>query len=60
MAFKPLSKDQQNFIWISIACVDFIKLPLKDILANQIKPADLYQRIDSSPTNGKVTSGKNN
>lgn len=53
MAFIPLSKDQQNFIWISIACVDFIKLPLKDILANQIKPADLYQRIDSSPTNGK-------
>lgn len=41
-----LSKDQQNFIWISIACVDFLKLPLKDILSNQIKPADLYQRIN--------------
>ncbi|XP_065927180.1 uncharacterized protein [Magallana gigas] len=53
MASKTLSKFQQNFIWISIACVDFIKLPLKDILSNQIKPADLYQRIKSSPKNGK-------
>lgn len=51
MASKTLSKDQQNFIWISIACVDFIKLPLKDILFNKIKPADLYQRINSSPKN---------
>lgn len=51
MASKTLSKDQQNFIWISIACVDFLKLPLKDILSNQIKPADLYNRIDSSQTN---------
>lgn len=46
MASKTLSKDQQNFIWISIACVDFLKLPLKDVLSNQIKPADLYQRIN--------------
>lgn len=53
MDSKTLSKDQKNFIWISIACVDFIKLPLKDILASQIKPADLYERIKSSPTNGK-------
>lgn len=54
MAYKTLSKGQQNFIWISIACVDFLKLPLKDILADQIKPADLYQKIKSSPANGKV------
>nr|XP_034332290.1 uncharacterized protein LOC105331445 isoform X1 [Crassostrea gigas] len=53
MSSKTLSKGQQNFIWVSIACVDFIKLPLKDILSNQIKPADLYQRIKSSPTNRK-------
>lgn len=53
MAFKTLSKGQENFIWISIACVDCLKLPLKDILSNQIKPADLYQRIKSSPTNRK-------
>lgn len=53
MASKTLSKDQQNFIWISIACVEFLKLPLKDILANQIKPADLYHRINSSLMNGK-------
>lgn len=53
MASKTLSKDQQNFIWISMACVDFLKLPLKDILANQIKPADLYHRINSSLMNGK-------
>lgn len=46
MASKTLSKDQQNFIWISIACVDFLKLPLKDVLSNQIKPADLYHRIN--------------
>lgn len=51
MASKTLSKDQQNFIRSSMACVDFIKLPLKDILSNQIKPADLYNRIDSSQTN---------
>eukprot|EP00105_Crassostrea_gigas_P015053 XP_011431932.1 PREDICTED: uncharacterized protein LOC105331445 isoform X4 [Crassostrea gigas] len=50
MASKTLSKDQQNFMWISIACVDFIKLPLKDILDNQIKPADLFNRINSSST----------
>lgn len=53
MASKTLSKDQQNFIWISIACVDFLKVPLKDILANQIKPADLYHRIKSLLMNGK-------
>lgn len=53
MGSKTLSKDQQNFIWISIACVDFLKLPLKDILHSQIKPADLYHRINSSPTNVK-------
>lgn len=50
MASKTLSKDQQNFMWISIACVDFIKLPLKDILDYQIKPADLFNRINSSST----------
>lgn len=53
MASKTLSKDQKNFIWISIACVDFLKVPLKDILANRIKPADLYHRIQSSLMNGK-------
>ncbi|XP_052708658.1 uncharacterized protein LOC128183596 [Crassostrea angulata] len=53
MASKTLSKDQQNFMWISIACVDLIKLPLKDILDNQIKPADLFNRINSSLTKRK-------
>lgn len=53
MASKTLSKDQQNFIWISIACVDVLKLPLIDILYNQIKPADLYHKINSSPTKAK-------
>lgn len=53
MASKTLSKEQKNFMWISIACVDILKLPLIDILSNRITPGDLYQRIDSSPTNVK-------
>lgn len=48
MASKTLSKDQQNFMWISIACLDILKLPLIDILSYEIQPADLYKRINST------------
>lgn len=47
MAFTHLSKVQQNFTCFAIVCVDFIKLPLKDILATKISPKDLYKEIQS-------------
>lgn len=37
--------DKRNFQWITVATVDLIKLPLIDILASHIKPADLFQKI---------------
>lgn len=43
-----LSKEQQNFTCLVFVCLDFIKLPLKDILAKEIAPKDLYDRIQRS------------
>lgn len=47
MASYDLSKAEENFIRFVKACVDLIKLPLIDILTDQIKPEDLYNRINS-------------
>lgn len=44
-----LSKEQRNFACLVFVCVDFMKLPLKDILANEIAPKDLYGKIKGSP-----------
>lgn len=44
-----LSKEQRNFACLVFVCVDFMKLPLKDILANEIAPKDLYSKIKGSP-----------
>lgn len=41
------SNDKRNFQWVTMATLDLIKLPLKDILASRIKPADLYQEVQS-------------
>jgi hypothetical protein len=54
MASKCLTPDQQNFTRLAIACVDLIKLVLKDILQSQIKPVDLYNAILSCSV---LTSG---
>lgn len=43
-----LSKLQENFTHLAIACVDIIKLPLIDILDNHIKPSDLKTKLKSS------------
>lgn len=48
MAQKTLSELQENFTCLAIVCVDFIKLPLKEILDNHVKPSDLYAKINSS------------
>lgn len=50
MASLCSSNEKHNFNCVIIACVDFIKLPLKDILASRIKPVDLYKEIDSCPS----------
>lgn len=55
MAFSPASNDQRNFECITVASVDFIKLPLKDILESRIKPVDLFKEIKSCPA---LLSGK--
>lgn len=49
MAPSFLSNDQQNFECVTIASVDFIKLPLKDILESRIRPVDLFKEINSCP-----------
>lgn len=47
MASSYPSKAEHNFICFAKTCVDFIKLPLSDILVNQIKPEKLYNEIKS-------------
>lgn len=44
-----------NFHCVTIASVDFLKLPLKDILASRIKPENLFKEINSCST---LLSGK--
>lgn len=50
MAFSPPSNDQRNFECVTVASVDFIKLPLKDILESHIKPVDLFKEIKACST----------
>lgn len=50
MASFCSSNDKRNFQWVTVASVDLIKLPLRDILASHIKPADLFQKIQSCST----------
>lgn len=44
-----LLKEERNFACLLFVCVDFMKLPLIDILANEIAPRDLYDKIKRSP-----------
>lgn len=56
MASSILTKDEQNFIRFVKICLDVFKLPLADILASEIQPADLYNKIKQhscSLLNGK-------
>lgn len=45
MASPCSSNDKHNFQCVTVAIVDVIKLPLRDILASHIKPVDLYYKI---------------
>lgn len=54
MATRDLSQAEQNFTCFAKACVDYIKLPLIDILNNNVKPFDLYMKLKCST----LTSGK--
>lgn len=45
---RRMSKEEQNFIRFVKTCTDIFKLPLKDILASEIRPKDLYAKIQSS------------
>lgn len=42
------SNEKRNFNCVTLASVDFIKLPLIDILDSQIKPVDLFNKIKLS------------
>lgn len=56
MTSKVLPKSEQNFIRFVKVCLDVLKLPLVDILASEIQPADLYNEIQQhscSLLNGK-------
>lgn len=50
MATSGSSNDTRNFQCVTVASVDVIKLPLKDILASHIQPKDLLQKIQSCST----------
>lgn len=39
------SNEKRNFQCVTLASVDFIKLPLIDILDSQIKPVDIFNKI---------------
>lgn len=47
MAFSSPSNDQRNFECVTVASVDFIKLPLRGILESLIQPVDLFKGINS-------------
>lgn len=49
------SKEQLHLIWIAITGVDVIKLPLVDIFALYVQPADLYKNIEGT----SLIAGKN-
>lgn len=42
------TKTEHNFVCVAKVCVDFLKIPLIDILTNVIKPVDLYSEISKS------------
>lgn len=50
MALSCSSNDTRNFESVTVASVDVIKLPLRDILDRHIKPRDLYHKITSCST----------
>lgn len=50
MASSGPSNEEHNFQCVTVASVDFIKLPLKDILKNHIKPEDLFRAINACST----------
>lgn len=50
MATSGSSNDTRNFQCVTVASVDVIKLPLRDILASHIQPKDLLQKIQSCST----------
>lgn len=50
MASSCSSTEKRNFQCITVASVDLIKLPLRDILDSHIKPVDLYHKIQSCST----------
>lgn len=56
MASPVLTKREQNFIRVVKICQDVLKLPLVDILASEIQPADLCNKIKVS---GLLLNGKN-
>lgn len=56
MASNELSKAEQNFTCFAKVSVEFIKLPLIDILTGCVSPDDLYAKIKSSFT---LMSGRN-
>lgn len=56
MASPVLPKEAQHFIRLVKICLDVLKLPLVDILASEIQPADLYNKIQVS---GLLLNGKN-
>lgn len=56
MTSTYLSKAENNFTCFAKTCVDFIKLPLIDLLTNLIKPVDLHNEILKSST---LKIGKN-
>lgn len=55
METRPLSKDEQRFTCVALVCVDFLQLPLIDILANKIKPPDLFNKLSAC---SKLVNGK--
>lgn len=55
MPISSLTNEEKNFTCVLAASLQLTKQPLKDILASQIKPSDLKNRIKSSLT---LLSGK--
>lgn len=50
MASSCSSNDKRNFQCVTVASVDLIKLPLRDILTSHIKPEDLFKEINLRST----------
>lgn len=50
MAVSCLSNNKRNFMLVTVASVDLLKLPLRDILLSHIQPVDLFLKIKSCST----------